>query len=125
MTGIEIVETAVENARDNAKRNGIENTEFFADDAAKIVPKLIESGERPDVVILDPPRKGTDEITLSAIVSAAPKRIVYISCNPATLARDVKFLSQNGYAAQKAVGVDMFAQTMHVETIALLQRHDM
>ncbi|MBR0365628.1 MAG: 23S rRNA (uracil(1939)-C(5))-methyltransferase RlmD, partial [Clostridia bacterium] len=96
--GIEIVEQAIINARENAKNNGIENAEFFADSAEAAVPRLIESGICPDTVILDPPRKGSDEVTLNAIVTAQPKRIVYVSCNPATLARDTKYLAQHGYA---------------------------
>ncbi len=120
--GIEIVEQAVINARENARDNSIENAEFFADSAENAVPKLIESGMKPDIVILDPPRKGSDEATLKAIVSAAPKRIVYVSCNPSTLARDARYLSDNGYNPVKCTGVDMFPNTSHVETIILMSR---
>lgn len=122
VVGVEIVEQAVINAKRNAERNGIENVSFYADDATNIVPQLIEKGERPDVVILDPPRKGSDEKTLFAIISAKPKRIVYVSCNPSTLARDLKFLSQNGYLVDDVCGVDMFPQTTHVECCVLLCR---
>ena len=122
VTGIEIVEQAVINARENAKNNGIENAEFFADSAENAVPMLIEKGMKPDIVILDPPRKGSDEATLAAIVKAEPKRIVYVSCNEATLARDVKFLSQFGYSPTKCTGVDMFPHTCHVETVVLLSK---
>ena len=108
----------------NAKRNGIENAEFYCSAAEDIVPKLIKDGESPDVVILDPPRKGSDEVTLSAIVSAKPKRIVYVSCNPATLARDAKFLTENGYKVEKVTAVDMFPHTVHVESVMLLNRED-
>ena len=79
-------------------------------------------GNTPDVVILDPPRKGSDEKTLSAIVSAQPKRIVYVSCNPATLARDLKFLKENGYETKKVTAVDMFPHTAHVESVVLMSK---
>ncbi|MBO5059915.1 MAG: 23S rRNA (uracil(1939)-C(5))-methyltransferase RlmD [Clostridia bacterium] len=118
--GIEIVPQAIEDAKKNAALNGIENAEFFCSAAEDIVPHLIEKKTTPDIVILDPPRKGSDEKTLSAIVSAKPKRIVYVSCNPATLARDAKFLTENGYIAVKATAVDMFPHTTHVETVMLL-----
>ncbi len=120
--GIEIVEQAVINARENAKDNGIENTEFFADGAETAVPKLIESGMKPDIVILDPPRKGSDEATLKAIVNAEPKRIVYVSCNPSTLARDARYLADNGYIPVKCTGVDMFPNTSHIECVVRLCR---
>lgn len=122
--GIEIVPQAVNDAKANAKANGIDNTEFFADSAENAVPKLIENGIHPDVVILDPPRKGSDESTLRAIASANPKRIVYISCNASTLARDAKFLAELGYVPKKCTGVDMFPHTTHVETVVLLQRQN-
>lgn len=120
--GIEIVEQAILNARENAINNEIENTEFYADSAEKAVPRLLGEGVHPDIVILDPPRKGSDEVTLSAIASAEPKRIVYVSCNPATLARDVKYLAQHGYLAQSCTAVDMFPHTAHVETVVLMHR---
>ena len=122
--GVEIVEQAIINARENARDNGIENAEFFDDSAENAVPKLIESGMKPDIVILDPPRKGSDEATLKAIVSAAPKRIVYVSCNPATLARDARYLADNGYTLTACTGVDMFPNTNHVETVVLMSRVD-
>lgn len=122
VTGIEIVPQAIENAKENAKLNGLENTAFYADSAERIVPKLISVGERPDVVILDPPRKGSDEETLVAIVHAAPKRIVYVSCNPATLARDTAFLLQGDYKITAAEAFDMFPRTAHVETCVLLSK---
>lgn len=120
--GVEIVERAIEDARENAAANGISNADFYASSAEEIVPELIEKGEKPDVVILDPPRKGSDEKTLSAVVTAKPERIVYVSCNPATLARDVKFLSENGYGLTSACGFDMFPNTVHVETVVLMSR---
>ncbi len=120
--GIEIVPEAIEDARKNARSNGIENAEFYADSAENAVPRLIEAGLRPDVVILDPPRKGSDEATLKAIAQARPERIVYVSCNVATLARDANYLSELGYAPVKCVGVDMFPNTIHVETVVLLSQ---
>lgn len=120
--GVEIVPQAIDDAKRNSKTNGIENAEFYCSAAEDIVPKLIEDGNTPDVVILDPPRKGSDEKTLSAIVSAQPKRIVYVSCNPATLARDLKFLKENGYETKKVTAVDMFPHTAHVECCVLLCR---
>lgn len=118
--GIEIVPEAVTDAKRNALVNGISNADFFAGSAEEIVPRLIESGSAPGVVILDPPRKGSDAATLTAISAAAPRTIVYVSCNPATLARDVKFLQENGYALEKVTGVDMFPETVHVETVCQL-----
>lgn len=122
VTGIEIVEQAVRDAKSNAKNNGITNADFFADSAENAVPKLIESGMKPDVVILDPPRKGSDEATLRAIAKAQPKRIVYVSCNASTLARDAKYLSSLGYTPTAITGVDMFPNTIHVETVVLLSQ---
>lgn len=124
VAGIEIVEQAIINARENALNNGIKNAVFYADSAENAVPKLIEGGMRPDIVILDPPRKGSDEATLKAILGAEPKRIVYVSCNVSTLARDAKLLSEYGYTPQKCVGVDMFPHTCHVETVVLMERKD-
>jgi len=118
--GIEIVEKAIENAKSNAIKNNIKNAEFYASAAEELVPKLIKDGLSPDIVILDPPRKGSDEATLSSIVSANPKRIVYVSCNPATLARDAKYLVDNGYKVEKVTAVDMFPHTVHVESVMLL-----
>ena len=120
--GVEIVEKAIADARENAENNGIENAVFYADSAENIVPKLIEQGETPDVVILDPPRKGSDESTLSAIVQARPERIVYVSCNSATLARDTRFLSDNGYEIARSSAFDLFPHTAHVETVVLMSR---
>ena len=120
--GVEIVPQAVKNARDNAILNKIENAVFYADSAENIVPKLIESGENPDVVILDPPRKGSDPATLQAILKASPKRIVYVSCDPATLARDCKTLAQGGFVLSQAKAFDMFPGTGHVETCVLLSK---
>ena len=120
--GVEVVERAISDAKENAKLNGIQNAEFHAGGAEKIVPYLIKSNEKPDVVILDPPRSGSDEKTLVAIIKAKPKRIVYVSCNPATLARDAWFLADNGYEIKHATAVDLFPHTNHVETVVLMSR---
>lgn len=122
VVGVEIVPQAIENAKENAKKNGIDNAQFYCAAAEDITPKLIENGIKPDTVILDPPRKGSDAKTLSAIVSAKPERIVYVSCNPATLARDVKFLTENSYSLREATAFDLFPQTSHVECCVLLCR---
>ncbi len=119
--GVEIVEQAIEDAKKNAASNGITNAHFYAGSADKIVPRLIKGGEKPDIVIIDPPRKGSDEITLDTIIKAQPQKIVYVSCNPATLARDIKFLNQGGYTLKKVTAVDMFPNTVHVESVVLLE----
>ena len=120
--GVEIVEDAIKNAKQNAVSNGVSNAKFFAGSAEELVPKLVEGGEKPDIVILDPPRKGSDSTTLDTIILANPKRIVYVSCNPATLARDIKILNKGGYTLDKVTGVDMFANSVHVETVAVLSK---
>lgn len=120
--GVEIVPQAIEDAKVNALKNGVKNAKFLCGAAEVIVPELLEKDEKPDVVILDPPRKGSDEKTLDAIVKANPKKIVYVSCNPATLARDVKYLAENGYKLKKVKGCDMFPHTTHVETVCLMSR---
>lgn len=120
--GVEIVRQAIENARENAVRNGIFNAEFYADSAENIVPRLIARGEQADVVILDPPRSGSDEKTLTAIIKSNAERIVYVSCNPATLARDTRLLAQNGYKLTRSAVFDMFPHTCHVETVVLMER---
>ncbi len=120
--GVEIVEQAIKNARENAKRNGIKNAEFYTGSAEDISQKLLDEGLSPDVIFIDPPRKGSDEITLNAILNMSPEKIVYVSCNPATLARDLKYLTAGGYALKKIQPVDMFPNTVHVESVALLSR---
>lgn len=119
--GVEIVEDAVKDAKKNAVRNGIENAAFYCGDVQKSIQYLYSQGERADVVILDPPRKGSDEKTLDVILNMHPERVVYVSCNPATLARDLKYLCESGaYKIDVVVPVDMFPHTVHVETVALL-----
>ncbi len=120
--GVEIVPQAIQNAKENANRNGITNAEFLLGSAEEIAPRLAAEGKTPDVIFLDPPRKGADSAALSAIVQMNPEKIVYISCNPATLARDARYLCEHGYTLKKAIPADMFPNTSHVETVALLTR---
>lgn len=119
--GVELVEDAVKDARQNAVANGINHAYFYAGAVEQVIPRLYEMGERADVVVLDPPRKGVDRVTLQTVIDMNPERIVYVSCNPATLARDTKVLfDDGGYAVRRVQPVDMFAHTGHVETVALL-----
>ena len=120
--GAEIVPQAIEDARGNAGRNGIENAEFFCGDAGAVARKLAEEGVRPQVITVDPPRKGLGPEVPAILASMAPERIVYVSCDPATLARDVKRLGELGYRAVKAQAVDLFPRTSHVETVVLLSK---
>ncbi|MBR1650752.1 MAG: class I SAM-dependent RNA methyltransferase [Lachnospiraceae bacterium] len=142
--GVEVVPQAIEDARDNARRNGIENAKFFVGKAEEVLPQFYSIGEgikseksaglatgdgekaadmrHPDVIVVDPPRKGCDEECLRTMVSMAPERIVYVSCDSATLARDLKYLTANGYNLLKVRPVDMFPNTVHVEVCCLLER---
>ena len=120
--GVEVVEQAVRDARDNAKRNGIENAEFFCGDAGKAALELEEKGIRPDVVVVDPPRKGLNADTIEALSKMSPRRIVYVSCDPATLARDVALLKERGYAVKSAQAADLFPRCAHVESIVCFGR---
>ena len=120
--GVEVVPQAVEDARDNARRNGIENAEFFCGDAGQAALQLEKDGVRPDVVIVDPPRKGLNADTIEALVRFSPRRIVYVSCDPATLARDVALLKEQGYALKNALAADLFPRCAHVETVVLLSK---
>ncbi len=120
--GVELVPEAVVNAKENAEINQISNCEYYCGKAEVLVPKLVAQGERADVVILDPPRKGCEERLLDAVASVRPKRIVYISCKPSTLARDLNYLAQKGYETLKVIPVNMFPKTSHIESIALLER---
>lgn len=130
--GVEIISQAIEDAKENAVRNGITNADFFVGKVEEVLPKFYEELSReekanavmlhPDVIVVDPPRKGCDEVCLSTMLQMQPERIVYVSCDSATLARDLKILCDGGYEVKKIRGVDQFAQTVHVETVALLSR---
>ncbi len=123
--GVEIIPAAIENAKLNAKINEIDNAEFFVGKAEVVVPEMYRQGgdaAHADVVVVDPPRKGCDETLLQTLVSMGPKRIVYVSCDPGTLARDVKFLSAHGYELKRAVAVDQFCHTSHCEAVAVLSK---
>ena len=120
--GVEVVPQAVEDAKDNARRNGIENAEFFCGDAGQAALELEKNGVRPDVVVVDPPRKGLNGDTIEALHRMAPRRIVYVSCDPATLARDVALLKERGYVLQNAMAADLFPRCAHVETVVLLSK---
>ncbi len=127
--GVEIVEPAVEDAKVNARINNIENVDFISGAAEDVVPEYFQKhkGEpecNPDVIVVDPPRKGCDEKLLNTMVLMAPKRIVYVSCDSATLARDIKWLSDKGYKLVEATPCDMFGQSVHVETVVKLHRKD-
>ena len=120
--GVEIVPEAVENARQNAQRNGMDNVEFLCADAGQAARQLAARGVAPDVLVVDPPRKGLDAPTRDAVLQMRPPRIVYVSCDPATLARDVRELTGAGYAMEKAQAFDLFPRTRHVETVVLLSK---
>ena len=120
--GVEIVEQAVEDAKENALRNGIENVEFFCGDAGAAALQLEQQGIRPDVVVVDPPRKGLNADTIEALHKMSPRRIVYVSCDPATLARDVALLKERGYGLKRALAADLFPRCAHVESIVCMAR---
>ncbi|GGJ93721.1 23S rRNA (uracil-C(5))-methyltransferase RlmCD [Lentibacillus kapialis] len=120
--GVEVVPEAVDDAKKNAKLNGLSNAAFYVGEAEKVMPWWTAQGMHPDVVVVDPPRKGCDEDLLKAMIGMEPKRIVYVSCNPSTLARDLRILEDGGYAAQEVQPVDMFPQTHHVEAVCWLER---
>ena len=120
--GAEIVAPAIADARENAERNGISNAEFFCGDASDIAAQLEQEGLRPDVVTVDPPRKGLAPEVIASIAGMGPKRVVYVSCDPGTLGRDVKLFAGFGYQAARACAVDMFPGTRHVETVVLLTK---
>ena len=130
MYGVEIVPQAITDARRNAQINGIENAEFFVGKAEEVLPDYYDRYEkehggkqaRADVIVVDPPRKGCDEALLETIVKMAPERVVYVSCDSATLARDMKYLCGNGYEVRKVRAVDMFPMTVHVETVVLMSK---
>jgi len=116
--GVEIVEQAIEDAKQNAELNGIDNAEFEAGPAEVVIPKWHKEGKKADVIVVDPPRKGCDEALLTTILAMKPKRVVYVSCNPGTLARDLRVLEDGGYRTVEVQPVDMFPQTSHVECVA-------
>ena len=130
LIGVEIVAPAIENAKKNAELNSITNARFICADAAQAAQQLKSEGIRPDVIILDPPRKGCDEALIKTVAEMLPERIVYVSCDPATLARDCAVFNTLGYTVAEADGtnfitpVDMFPRTAHVETVALLTQQN-
>lgn len=126
--GVEIIPQAIENARENARINGIENAEFFVGKAEEVLPEWYEKnrdseGAHPDVIVVDPPRKGCDEQCLETIVRMSPERVVYVSCDSATLARDLRYLCDRGYEIKKATACDMFPMTVHCECVVRLERN--
>ncbi|MGG7325680.1 23S rRNA (uracil(1939)-C(5))-methyltransferase RlmD [Clostridium baratii] len=118
--GVEIIEPAIINARENAKNNNVDNAEFFVGKSEEVIPELIESGIKADVIVVDPPRKGCDIKLLEAIGKVKPERVVYVSCDPSTLARDLKVLDELGYETKEVQPVDMFPHTSHIENVAKL-----
>ena len=121
MYGVEIVEQAILDARENAKRNGIGNAEFFVGKAEEVLPREYEKhGIYADVIVVDPPRKGCDEVCLDTILKMQPKKVVYVSCDSATLARDLRILCDGGYEIKKVRACDQFCHSTHVETVVLL-----
>jgi len=121
--GVEIVPDAIADAKKNAAQNGITNAEFYVGKAEEVLPQKYEKeGISADVIVVDPPRKGCDEKLLETIVKMSPQKVVYVSCDSATLARDLKWLCERGYQIERVRGVDQFGHTCHVETVALLTR---
>ena len=120
--GVEVIDAAIVDAKENAKRNGIENAEFFCADAGQAALRLSEEGTRPDVIVVDPPRKGLSADVIEAIDTMSPKKVVYVSCDPATLARDVKLLTERGYSLTHAEAVDLFPRCSHIESIVCMCR---
>ena len=120
--GVELNGDAVKDAKINAKENNISSAEFYEGDAGEFMVKMAESGQKADVVFMDPPRSGSDEKFMSSVVKLSPKRVVYVSCGPDTLARDLKYFEKHGYKVKKIQPVDMFPYTEHCETVCLLQK---
>jgi len=120
--GVEIIPAAIRDAKENARRNGIDNAEFLCADASEAAKRFAEQGIRPDVILVDPPRKGLDPQVIDAMVQMAPEKIVYVSCDPATLARDLKRLEEQGYQTCHAEAFDMFPRCAHVESVAMLKK---
>ena len=121
--GIEIIPQAIENARENARINDIENAEFICSDAANAAEKLSENNTHPDVVVVDPPRKGCDSVVIESVCKMSPKRVVYVSCDPETLARDLAVFELKGFKVLEVTPVDMFPRTQHVETVVLMSQN--
>jgi 23S rRNA (uracil1939-C5)-methyltransferase len=122
VTGVEAVSAAVDDARETAARCGISNIRFLCADAAEAAAKFAAEGMKPDVLFVDPPRKGLEASVIRSVAAMGPARVVYVSCDPATLARDLKRFGEEGYTAQKAVAVDMFPRTRHVECVTLMTK---
>jgi 23S rRNA (uracil1939-C5)-methyltransferase len=122
--GVEVVPEAIKDAKMNAKLNGMTNVEFAVGTAEEVMPRWKDEGLKPDVIVVDPPRKGCDEGLLGAMIEMGPKRIVYVSCNPSTLARDLRILEDGGYETKEVQPVDMFPQSMHIESVTWLERRD-
>ncbi|WP_291649796.1 23S rRNA (uracil(1939)-C(5))-methyltransferase RlmD [Clostridium sp.] len=120
--GVEIIKAAIDNANENAKINNVKNAEFFVGKSEEIIPDLIDKGIKPEVIVVDPPRKGCDIKLLEAIGNAKPNKVIYVSCDPSTLARDLRILEEKGYRTNVVQPVDMFPHTSHVETVVLLRR---
>lgn len=120
LVGVEVVPQAIENAKKNAKLNNAKNTEFICADAKKAAKELLQKGLKPDVIIIDPPRQGCDKEVIESITQMAPEKVVMISCNPSTAARDAKLLCERGYKLLKYMAIDLFPKTSHVETVCLL-----
>ncbi len=122
LIGVEIIPQAVDNARENAENSGVKNAEFICSDSGKAAEYFAEIDEAPDVIVLDPPRKGCDKLTLDSVIKMKPQKIIMISCNPSTAARDCSYFSENGFDVKKVKAVDLFPRTAHVETVVLLSK---
>ena len=120
--GVELNRDAVRDAIANAKQNQMENIYFHCADAGKFMTEMAQNGEKADVVLMDPPRAGSDEAFLSSVVTLSPKKVVYISCNPKTQARDLAYLTAHGYTVKRIQPVDMFPHTNHVETVVMMEK---
>jgi 23S rRNA (uracil1939-C5)-methyltransferase len=123
--GIEVVDSAVEDAKENAWLNGINNAEYHLGKSEDVMKRLVKEGVRPDIVFVDPPRKGCHQEFLESLVEVSPEKIVYISCNPSTLQRDLKYLNNEGYEVSPVTPVDLFPQTNHIESVVLLTRNNL
>jgi 23S rRNA (uracil1939-C5)-methyltransferase len=122
LVGVELVEAAVNDARENAQLNGAENARFICGDAAYAAEELSREKLRPDVVIIDPPRKGCGEGLVETIVKMSPSRVVYVSCDPETLARDLRLFADKNYSVKEITPVDLFSRTSHIESVALIEK---